>query len=271
MGDQFLGRELAQPDRGAQTLVRVEDADVAQHVPGPVQAALVPVVAADVPSTELKHVVSGDLVELLAGVEHDLGQGGEDFCDLASGHAPCSGGFLCTGEGLDGQLRAHVGEQADRAVADQEVVAGQHQATQQEAGQAAGDLVAEVLRCASFCRGGAGDPAQRPRVGFAGVPSFLPPVAGPLRQPVQHTFGGAQSRAYLNSGKVGPRSQLGQLLQHLAAGQGVDRPDATAGRTRLLGSDEGGKACHLRGLGGRAGRVGHRGTSPKSTAKSAAS
>lgn len=78
-------------------------------------------------------------------MEHDLGQGGEDFCDLASGHAPCSGGFLCASEGLDGQLCAHVAEQADRAVADQEVVAGQHQATQPEAGQTAGDVVAEVL------------------------------------------------------------------------------------------------------------------------------
>lgn len=66
VGDQFLGRELAQPDGGAQALVRVEDADLAQHVPGSVQAALVPVVAADVPGAELQHVVSGELVEFLA-------------------------------------------------------------------------------------------------------------------------------------------------------------------------------------------------------------
>ncbi|GHD92769.1 hypothetical protein [Streptomyces naganishii] len=97
LGDQFLGRELAQPDGGAQTLVCVENADVAQQVPGSVQTALVPVIAADVPGTEFHHLVRGDLVEFLARVEHDLGQGGEDFRDLASGHCPGRGRLLLRG------------------------------------------------------------------------------------------------------------------------------------------------------------------------------
>lgn len=135
-----------------------------------------PRISADVPRPEVEHVLGCDLDEVLTGVQYDLGKHGQHLGDLASGHTPFAGRRVGSLEQLRRALRTHVGEQTDGAVAHQEVVVGQYEATQQQGSQPGDGIAADGLgRPSRLNRDGLG-PAQSVRVLGSRVPPLLPAV-----------------------------------------------------------------------------------------------
>ncbi|MFF5210530.1 hypothetical protein [Streptosporangium sp. NPDC000396] len=91
LSDEFFGAGLAGAQGGAQALVGFQDTDVAQYIPCPVDAALVSGVSADVPRSEVEHVLGCDSGEFLTGVQYDLREHGQHLGNLASCHTPLAG------------------------------------------------------------------------------------------------------------------------------------------------------------------------------------
>jgi hypothetical protein len=82
----------------------------AQDVPRAVQSSLMSAVGAEFPRAEGEQISGVELVEVFAGVQHDLRQDGENLGDLAASHAAVASGGFGLGERDRGELAADVGE-----------------------------------------------------------------------------------------------------------------------------------------------------------------
>ena len=137
--DQFRGRSLAAPQRGAEGELGWGHPDHAQEIPGHVQSRdlFASGVGVNAPREHLQDVVGGQRVDVLTGMQHDLADQAQRVATVTATEPAFDRGLLEAGEHLRPHDLAHPIEQAIRPVGGQEVITGQDDPAHQQARQPA--------------------------------------------------------------------------------------------------------------------------------------
>jgi hypothetical protein len=219
------GGSLPDPDGFLQGRARAQVGDAARQHPGQTDAG--PAAFAKAPRSQAEYVVSGEFVDVAAGVHDHFRDRFDRFGSLLARDRQRFGSGVDLGEQIRAERLPTLLEQCVGLVGVEKPVAGQHDPALQQAGHAAQQpfSFARVREIGAVHGDQSGDPFGA-IVGSGGDPPPLPPVTGKGVQPFEDRSGTVDLVALARIRGARPDGQQGEPGEDFVDGQMIERADA---------------------------------------------